>query len=67
MRQGSAWTQPPRIKHKINDYSEDAELLEIILPAEFETVELAGLGGTTCTSPKRGCLTLTSHVIPGRV
>lgn len=42
MRQGSAWTQPPNIKHKINDYSEDAELLEVILPAEFETVELAG-------------------------
>ena len=42
MRQGSAWTQPPQIKHKINDYSEDAELLEIILPADFETVELAG-------------------------
>jgi mannose-6-phosphate isomerase-like protein (cupin superfamily) len=42
MRQGSAWTQPPKIKHKINDYSEDAELLEIILPADFETVELAG-------------------------
>lgn len=40
MRQGSAWTQPPHIKHKINDYSEDAELLEIILPADFETVEL---------------------------
>jgi hypothetical protein len=42
MRQGSAWTQPPMIKHKINDYSEDAELLEIILPADFETVELTG-------------------------
>lgn len=41
MRAGSAWTQPPRIKHKINDYSADAELLEIILPAEFETVEVA--------------------------
>ena len=40
MRQGSAWTQPPHIKHKINDYSEDAELLEVILPADFETVEL---------------------------
>jgi mannose-6-phosphate isomerase-like protein (cupin superfamily) len=40
MRQGSSWTQPPKIKHKINDYSEDAELLEIILPADFETVEL---------------------------
>jgi mannose-6-phosphate isomerase-like protein (cupin superfamily) len=42
MRQGSAWTQPPRIRHRINDYSEDAELLEIILPADFETEELAG-------------------------
>ena len=42
MRQGSAWTQPPKIKHKINDYSEDAELLEIILPADFETEELTG-------------------------
>ncbi len=40
MRQGSAWTQPPMIRHKINDYSEDCELLEIILPAEFDTVEL---------------------------
>ncbi|MGB3447172.1 MAG: cupin domain-containing protein [Xanthobacteraceae bacterium] len=42
MRAGSAWTQPPKIRHKINDYSEDAELLEIILPADFETEELAG-------------------------
>jgi mannose-6-phosphate isomerase-like protein (cupin superfamily) len=42
MRQGSSWTQPPKIRHKINDYSEDAELLEIILPADFETEELAG-------------------------
>jgi mannose-6-phosphate isomerase-like protein (cupin superfamily) len=42
MRQGSAWTQPPQIKHKINDYSDDAELLEIILPADFETVETMG-------------------------
>jgi mannose-6-phosphate isomerase-like protein (cupin superfamily) len=41
MQQGSAWTQPPRIKHLIMDYSDDVELLEIILPAEFKTVELA--------------------------
>jgi hypothetical protein len=40
MRQGSAWTQPPRIKHLIMDYSDDVELLEVILPAEFNTVEL---------------------------
>ena len=41
MKEGSAWTQPPRIKHLIMDYSDDAELLEVILPAEFKTVELA--------------------------
>jgi hypothetical protein len=38
--QGSSWTQPPRIKHLIMDYSDDVELLEVILPAEFKTVEL---------------------------
>ncbi|MFL6791161.1 MAG: cupin domain-containing protein [Bradyrhizobium sp.] len=40
MKEGSAWTQPPRIKHMILDYSDDVELLEVILPAEFKTVEL---------------------------
>jgi hypothetical protein len=42
MQAGSSWTQPPRIKHMIMDYSDDVELLEVILPAEFKTVELAG-------------------------
>jgi mannose-6-phosphate isomerase-like protein (cupin superfamily) len=41
MKEGSAWTQPPRIKHLIMDYSDDVELLEVILPAQFKTVELA--------------------------
>jgi hypothetical protein len=41
MQAGSAWTQPPRVKHLILDYSDDVELLEVILPAEFKTVELA--------------------------
>jgi mannose-6-phosphate isomerase-like protein (cupin superfamily) len=41
MKQGSAWTQPPRVKHLIMDYSDDVELLEVILPADFRTVELA--------------------------
>jgi mannose-6-phosphate isomerase-like protein (cupin superfamily) len=40
MREGSSWTQPPKIRHMILDYSDDVELLEIILPAEFKTVEL---------------------------
>jgi hypothetical protein len=38
---GSSWTQPSRIKHLIIDYSDDVELLEVILPADFKTVELA--------------------------
>ena len=40
MKQGSCWTQPPRIKHLIMDYSDNCELLEVILPAEFKTVDL---------------------------
>jgi mannose-6-phosphate isomerase-like protein (cupin superfamily) len=40
MSQGSCWTQPPRIRHMILDYSDDVELLEVILPADFKTVEL---------------------------
>ena len=41
MCEGSAWTQPPKIRHMILDYSDDVELLEVILPAEFKTVELS--------------------------
>ncbi|MBI1204453.1 MAG: cupin domain-containing protein [Rhodopseudomonas sp.] len=38
---GACWLQPPRIKHTVLGYSDDCELLEIVLPAEFETVTLA--------------------------
>jgi hypothetical protein len=37
---GSCWIQPPRIEHRVLDYSDDCEVLEIVLPADFETVEL---------------------------
>jgi len=37
---GSCWIQPPKIKHTVRGYSDDCELLEIVLPAEFETVTL---------------------------
>jgi mannose-6-phosphate isomerase-like protein (cupin superfamily) len=40
MREGSCWLQPPKIEHAVLDYSDDCELLEIILPADFDTVEL---------------------------
>jgi hypothetical protein len=39
-RAGSCWIQPPRIKHAVLGYSDDCELLEIVLPADFETVTL---------------------------
>jgi hypothetical protein len=39
-QQNACWTQPPKIKHLIMDYSDDVELLEVILPADFKTVEL---------------------------
>jgi quercetin dioxygenase-like cupin family protein len=38
---GSSWIQPPKIKHTVVGYSDDCELLEIVLPADFETVTLA--------------------------
>lgn len=38
---GSCWIQPPKIKHTVRGYSNDCELLEIVLPADFETVTLA--------------------------
>jgi uncharacterized cupin superfamily protein len=41
MKEGSSWTQPPRIRHLIMDYSDDVELLEVILPADFKTVEIS--------------------------
>ena len=39
-RAGSCWIQPPKIKHTVRGYSDDCELLEIVLPANFETVTL---------------------------
>ncbi|WP_371747192.1 cupin domain-containing protein [Acuticoccus sp. I52.16.1] len=40
MTVGSAWMQPPNIRHRLVDYSDDCELLEVVLPADFDT-ELA--------------------------
>ena len=40
MKAGDSWLQPKNIKHKVLDYSSDCELLEIVMPASFKTVEL---------------------------
>jgi hypothetical protein len=37
MREGSCWIQPPGIRHTVIGWSDDCELLEVILPAEHET------------------------------
>lgn len=34
---GSCWLQPPSIHHTVLDYSDDCELLEVVMPADFET------------------------------
>ena len=39
MKKGTCWLQPPKIKHRVLDYSPDCELLEVVLPADFDTVE----------------------------
>jgi uncharacterized cupin superfamily protein len=46
MRAGTAWIQPPGIHHTVLDYSDDLEVLEIVLPAEFETREVPKPGAT---------------------
>ncbi len=38
MKAGSCWIQPPGIRHTVLGWSDDCELLEIILPAKHETV-----------------------------
>jgi len=36
---GDAWCQAPGVKHEVLKYSDDWEVLEITMPAEFETRE----------------------------
>ena len=36
---GSSWVQPAGIRHTVVGWSHDCELLEIIMPAEHETVK----------------------------
>lgn len=38
LQAGSSWLQPPGIKHTVRGWSDDCELLEIILPAGAATV-----------------------------
>ena len=38
MKEGSCWIQPPGIRHTVLGWSDDCELLEIILLTQHETV-----------------------------
>lgn len=40
MTAGSCWIQPPGIRHQVIDYSDGCEMIELVLPAQFDTVEL---------------------------
>jgi hypothetical protein len=37
---GSCWLQPSGIRHAVLDYSDDCEILEIVMPANFSTENL---------------------------
>ncbi len=39
---GDSWIQPPCIRHDVLYFSDDYEVLEITMPAEYETVQVAG-------------------------
>ena len=40
---GGCWIQPPAVKHTVLGYSDDLEVLEIIIPADYETVNVENL------------------------
>ena len=40
MNAGDCWLQPHSVVHKVLDYSDGCEVLEIVMPANFRTVEL---------------------------
>lgn len=42
---GSCVHQPPEIRHREVGHSADVEMLEIVLPGAFETVEVAAVDG----------------------
>jgi len=42
---GSCVHQPPEIRHREVGHSEDIEMLEVVLPANFQTEEVASVDG----------------------
>ncbi len=52
-REGTSWIQPPGIVHEVLSYSDDREILEIILPATYETVNATYDEPDQLTVPRR--------------
>ena len=42
---GSCVYQPPEIRHREVGHSEDVEMLEVVMPADFKTEEVAAVNG----------------------
>jgi quercetin dioxygenase-like cupin family protein len=42
---GSCVHQPPEVRHREVGHSEDVEMLEVVLPASFETCEVSSVQG----------------------
>lgn len=49
---GSCVHQPPQIRHREVGHSEDIEMLEVVLPARFETEEVDAVDGPARKSTK---------------
>jgi mannose-6-phosphate isomerase-like protein (cupin superfamily) len=43
---GSSVHQPPSIRHREMGHSDDVEMLEIVMPADFATEEVKSVGGS---------------------
>ncbi len=44
---GSCVYQPPQIRHRELGHSDDIEMLEVVFPGDFKTVEVASVDPTT--------------------
>lgn len=65
MQPGNAWTQPPGIRHTVTGYSDDCELMELVMPVEYATIDVDPAGTTSDETNPVGHL-LTCNVAPQR-
>jgi hypothetical protein len=65
MQPGNAWTQPPGIRHTVTGYSDDCELMELVMPVEYATIDVDPAGATPDEANPIGHL-LTRNAAPQR-